>query len=44
MRLIAENVKIGKLWFVRIHRPDGTTCLCADMGAAIKSIKEHKHA
>ena len=41
MLTVAEHVKIGACWFVRIHRKDGTSYLCADMRAAIKSIKEH---
>jgi len=44
MTVVAENVKIGKLWFVRIHWADGHASLCADMGAAIQFIKERYHA
>lgn len=40
MVTVAENVKIGKQWFVRLHWKDGHTSLCADMRAAIIFIKE----
>jgi len=40
MKSVAENVKIGKEWFVRVTWRDGSTSLCADMRAAIQFIKE----